>query len=98
MTKLDVLDSLETIKICVAYSCNGTVYKTLPASLRELQDCRPVYEEMPGWRTSTRNVTRLEDLPDRARAYVDRLCELTGVPLGILSVGPGRASTLRVGI
>jgi len=57
-----------------------------------------VYEEMAGWRTSTREVSRLEDLPAQARAYVDRLCELTGVPLGILSLGPGRKRTLRVGI
>ena len=98
MTKLDVLDQVETIKICTAYKCGDTVYETIPASIRAYERCEPVYEEMPGWMTSTKDVHRIEDLPEKARAYVDRLCELAGVPLGILSVGPARASTLRVGI
>ena len=98
MTKLDVLDELATLKICVAYQCNGATYNTVPSNIRILERCEPVYEEMPGWRTSTRNVTRFEDLPERATAYVNRLCELTGVKLGILSVGPKRTSTLRIGI
>jgi adenylosuccinate synthase len=98
MTKLDVLDGVETLKICVAYDCDGKIYKTVPPNTRNLRRCKPVYEEMEGWLTSTRDVTQLEDLPPKARAYVDRLCELTGVPLGILSVGPKRRSTLRVAI
>ena len=98
MTKLDVLDSLETLRIATAYECNGRRYETVPANIRVLSECTPVYEEMPGWQTSTRDVTRLEDLPAQARAYVDRLCEMTGVKLGLLSVGPGRDSTLRVAL
>ncbi len=98
MTKLDVLDSLPVLKICVAYACDGRRFDSMPASTRVLERCVPVYEEMPGWECSTADVTRMEDLPARARAYVDRLCELTGVPLGILSVGPKRASTLRVAL
>lgn len=98
MTKLDVMDALDTLKICVAYDCDGTVCDTLPANIRSLEHCKPVYEEMEGWQTSTREVERMEDLPAKARAYVDRLCELTGVPLGILSLGPGRKRTLRVAI
>jgi len=98
MTKLDVLDDLETLKICVAYDCNGTPYDSVPANVRILEKCKPVYEEMPGWQTSTKNVTRFEDLPERAKAYVNRLCALTDVKLGILSVGPKRTSTLRIGI
>jgi adenylosuccinate synthase len=98
MTKLDVLDEIETLRICRAYECDGEVFDTLPANVRVLERCRPVYEEMEGWCESTEDVTRLEDLPARARAYVDRLCELTGVKLGILSVGPKRASTLRVNL
>jgi adenylosuccinate synthase len=98
MTKLDVLDDLETLRICTAYECDGRRLDCVPADIRAFSRCRPVYEDMPGWRTSTAGVQRMEDLPDRARAYVDRLCEVTGVKLGILSVGAGRGSTLRVGI
>jgi adenylosuccinate synthase len=98
MTKLDVLDSLETIRICVAYDCRGKRIETVPANIRDFQDCRPIYEDMPGWRCSTKEVTRYADLPAAARAYVERLCDLTGVKLGILSVGPKRSSTLRIAI
>lgn len=98
MTKLDVLDTLPVLRICVAYECDGVRYETVPGNIRVLERCKPVYEEMPGWQCSTREVTRMEDLPPRARAYVDRLCELTGVKLGMLSVGPKRASTMRVAL
>ena len=98
MTKLDVMDQLETIKICVAYQCDGITYDSVPANIRILERCEPIYEEMEGWQTSTKDVTRWEDLPEKARKYVDRLCELTGVKLGILSVGPKRESTLRVAL
>ena len=98
MTKLDVLDSVEALKICVAYEYEGKRYETIPADVEVLENCRPVYEEMPGWNCSTKDVTRMEDLPAAAKAYVDRLCELTGVELGLLSVGAKRASTLRISI
>jgi len=98
VTKLDVLDEVETIRIGVAYECDGRRYDTVPASIHLLERCRPVYEEFPGWMSATSNVTRFEDLPKQARAYVQRLCDLTGVPLGILSVGPQRASTFRIKI
>jgi adenylosuccinate synthase len=98
MTKLDVLDGFETLKICTAYECDGVIYKNMPASSRVLADCKPVYEEMPGWMESTSDVTEYADLPPKAKAYVERLCELTSVKLGILSVGPKRESTLRVAI
>lgn len=96
MTKLDVLDALKTLKICVGYRHNGRAYNVLPANVGVLQQCDPIYEEMPGWETSTKTVTQFDDLPKNAKAYVARLCELTGVPLGILSVGPGRENTLRL--
>ncbi|MBA4387752.1 MAG: adenylosuccinate synthase [Verrucomicrobia bacterium] len=98
MTKLDVLDSLETLKICVAYECGGKRYNTIPANARILERCKPVYEEMPGWRSSTKDVTRFKDLPRKAKDYVNRLCELTGGELGILSVGAKRENTLRIKI
>lgn len=95
VTKLDVLDSFETIRICVAYECDGRTYDTVPANIGVLARCKPVYEEWKGWQCRTRDVRRIEDLPPSARKYVNRLCELTGVPLGILSVGSPRASTLK---
>jgi adenylosuccinate synthase len=98
VTKLDVLDSLETLKVCVAYECEGTVYDTVPGSIRRLEKCKPVYEELEGWQASTKDVTDFDGLPEQAKAYVNRLCELVDVKLGILSVGAKRKSTLRVAI
>lgn len=99
MTKLDVLDELPTIKICTAYERDdGVRYETFPADLSTLERCTPVYEEMPGWMTSTSTCTRYEELPIKARAYVERLVSLIGGRLGILSVGPARETTLRLGL
>jgi len=98
MTKLDVLDSFETLRVCTAYEYEGQRLTALPASVRILEKCRPVYEELPGWCEPTSHITSYADLPARARAYVEYLCELTGVPLGILSVGPKRESTLRLAL
>ncbi len=98
MTKLDVLDTLPTIKICVAYQCDGKRLDTIPACLETLARCEPIYEEMPGWVEPTSHITRYEDLPVKARAYVERLVALVGGRLGILSVGPARETTLRVAI
>ena len=70
----------------------------MPASLAAFQRCQPVYEEMPGWLQATSKVTRYEDLPPQARAYVERLVALIGGKLGVLSVGPGRETTLRLGL
>ena len=98
MTKLDVLDELDVIKICVAYECDGQRLERLPANVSKLARCVPVYEEMPGWQTPTTHVTRHEDLPPNARAYVGRLVELIGARLGILSVGPARETTLRIAL
>jgi len=98
VTKLDVLDSLETLKICVAYECDGKVCDLFPANIRVFRRCRPVYEEIEGWQTPTTDITCFKDLPDQAKAYVNRVCELTGVKLGILSVGAKRKNTLRVAV
>ena len=99
MTKLDVLDSFKTIKICVAYERDdGKRYETFPSDLDELARCKPVYEEMPGWQCETSSISSYEDLPTNARAYVERLVELTGVKIGILSIGPARESTVRMGL
>ena len=98
LTKLDVLDECETIRVCVAYECDGRRLDRVPADAEALARCQPVYEEFPGWKMSTSGVRQYEDLPSAARAYVDALCRLTGVPLGLLSVGPDRASTFRLAI
>jgi adenylosuccinate synthase len=98
MTKLDVLDTVETIRVCVAYDCDGERLEHVPASVRKLAKCRPIYEDLPGWRTSTKEITDFDRLPAPAKAYVARLCELTGVKLGMLSIGPKRESTLRIAV
>lgn len=99
MTKLDVLDELPVIKICTAYRLDdGTKIETFPSDLGVLSRCTPIYEEMPGWLTPTSHITRYEDLPLKARAYVERLVALIGGRLGILSVGPARETTLRLGL
>jgi adenylosuccinate synthase len=98
ITKLDVLDGHAKIKVCVAYECDGKRYETVPADIRILERCVPVYEEVDGWCESTSDITEFDKLPVKARKYVDYLCRITGVKLGILSVGPKRSATLRVAI
>ncbi len=97
LTKLDVLDGFETLKICTAYELDGKRIEYFPANIREVTRCTPVYEEMPGWRTTTRGATRFEDLPEAARAYIRRLEAVTGATAGILSLGPRREDTLLMG-
>ncbi len=98
MTKLDVLDEFETIKICVAYELDGKRIEHVPADVEMLQRCKPLYEEWPGWMSSTSELSKWEELPEKAQAYINRLCDLTGAKLGILSVGPKRSSTMRIAL
>jgi adenylosuccinate synthase len=98
LTKLDVMDTLPKIKICVAYELDGKQIDYMPSSSAELARVKPVYEEMDGWMCETSNITKIEDLPPKAKAYVDRLVELSGAKLGILSIGPARESTLRIAL
>jgi len=94
VTKLDVLDDLETVQICVAYEIDGKPISGLPVLMDRFADCVPVYEERPGWQTSTVGVTRFDDLPVNARDYLARIEELAGVPVDIISTGPGREQTI----
>ncbi len=94
LTRLDILDTLPTIKVCTAYRQNGRTINTLPASIDDFGCCEPVYEEMPGWQSSTADVRRFEDLPPAAQRYTRRLAELVGTDLSILSVGPAREQTM----
>jgi len=94
LTKLDVLDKLDKIKICVAYELDGRRIDTVPARSKDLERCVPVYEEVEGWQTSISDVSRHDDLPAAAKDYIARIEELTGVETGILSLGPRRDSTI----
>ncbi|HEU5138750.1 MAG TPA: adenylosuccinate synthase [Bacillales bacterium] len=93
LNSLDVLTGIESIKICVAYKYNGKRIKEFPASLNVLADCEPIYEEMPGWNENITGAKSLDDLPDNARHYLERITELTGISLSIFSVGPDRSQT-----
>lgn len=95
LTKLDVLDGLETVKICTAYKLpSGEVVEVSPLAAEDFEGIELVYEEMPGWSESTVGVTTLEGLPAAARAYIKRIEELTGVPIDIISTGPDRVETM----
>ncbi len=98
LTKVDVLSGMGPLKVCVGYRMKGPagpiVSDELPAELRDLQDAEPVYEEYEGWSESLRELRDLDALPAAARRYLRRIEELTGVPLALVSVGPGRAETI----
>src|SRR4051794_30848953 len=94
ITKLDVLDGVETLKICVGYKMDGKVSDILPVGAEELELCVPVYEEMPGWRENTVGVKDYERLPRAARDYLKRIEALCAVPVDIISTGPERDETI----
>ena len=98
ITKLDVLDSLAEIPVCTGYRLKGEEVTEMPATYRALEAIEPVYQNLPGWKTSTRGMTRFEDLPAKAQAYLKFLEERTGVEIGGVSTGPERNETIiRVG-
>jgi len=96
LTKLDVLTGLEKLKICVGYrTAAGEEYtESVPANLKTLAACEPVYQELDGWSEDIRHARQIEDLPKNTRKYIDRLEMLTGAPLMLVSVGAGRESTI----
>ncbi len=94
ITKLDVLGGLDTLKICTAYEYKGERMDHFPASLKVLAQCRPIYEELPGWGEDISGVKKYEELPVNARGYLKRIEELTQTPVEIVSVGPGRNETI----
>ena len=96
LTRLDVLDSIDGIKVCTAYELDGERVDDFPGSAAILERCKPIYENIPGWDSPTAGVTRLEDLPRGARSYVDRLEEQIGRPIDIISTGPQRHETIVV--
>ena len=94
ITKLDVLDGLDTIRIAVGYRVHGVVSPEPPLSVAGYADVEPVYEELPGWRESTAGITDYEALPDNARRYLERLQVLADVPVDLISTGPERSETI----
>jgi adenylosuccinate synthase len=93
LNSIDVLTGIPTLKICVAYKYKGETLDEFPASLRILSQCEPVYEELPGWTEDITGVKTLDELPENARHYVERVSQLTGIPLSMFSVGPDRNQT-----
>ncbi|MEJ2528770.1 MAG: adenylosuccinate synthase [Gammaproteobacteria bacterium] len=94
ITKLDVLDGLDTIKICVAYELDGKELDAPPVGADLFEKCNPVYIEIPGWTESTIGTKSLDDLPQAARDYLSKIEQLCGVPVDVVSTGPDRAETL----
>jgi len=94
LTKLDVLDDFDSIKVCTGYSYEGKIIKEIPAVLDVFSECQPVYEEIPGWKTDINKVRDFKDLPENAQKYIKRLEELIGCPIVLVSVGPRRDETI----
>jgi adenylosuccinate synthase len=96
LTRLDVLDTFPSIKICTGYSLDDKVSDRFPTSIAALEKCQPVYEEMPGWQCATSHMRRYAELPEAARNYVKRLEELMGCPIDIISIGPRREESITI--
>lgn len=94
ITKLDVLTGLPALKIAVGYQCGPQKLDTVPPELSALEACEPIYEQLPGWEQDIRGIRRFSDLPENTRRYLKRIEELAGIPLFIVSVGPGRDETI----
>lgn len=94
ITKLDVLDGLDEIKICIGYEHNGNTIQDFPPEIKTLQECSPVYESHPGWKQDISSITKFEELPENTKKYLARIEQLSGVPVKIISVGPGREATI----
>ena len=96
ITRLDILDELDKLKICVAYKYNGEILEDYPADLDILSKAEPVYEEFDGWKTSTANIREYDKLPENAKKYLKRLSEVIDTEISIVSVGAGRDETIII--
>ena len=95
ITKLDVLDTMKEIKVCIGYELDGKVIDYVPSDVEDLAKVKPVYESVPGWNCSTENVTCYADLPENAKKYLDHIAELVESEVAIVSVGPKREQTFE---
>lgn len=91
---LDVLTGIETLKICTAYKLDGKIIDYIPASIKDVERCEPVYIELPGWKENITKVAKFSDLPVNTQGYLNKITELTGLDLAIFSVGPDRTQTI----
>ncbi|NRT74532.1 adenylosuccinate synthase [Clostridium beijerinckii] len=96
VTKIDTLAGLEKIKVCVGYKFNNTVIDYFPASLEDLAECEPIYEEFDGWDDSVADVRSYDELPENVKKYLARISEFTGTRISIVGVGPKRDQTMRI--
>lgn len=96
INKLDVLDGLKEIKICVEYQLNGKKLAIAPIDSDELKACKPIYETLPGWQESTQGITEWNPLPANAKAYLERIQALVGIPINMVSTGPDREQTIML--
>lgn len=96
ITRLDVLDILPSLKICVGYKLNGKSIDYFPANVATLEKCQPIYEELPGWQASVRDIRQFEQLPAEARQYIARLEEVISCPVNLISVGPRREQIIKL--
>ena len=94
LTRLDVLDEMDTVKICVGYKIGGKMVDRFPADASALENCTPVYEEWPGWKVNTSDARKARELPRNARRYIRRLEELIGCRFHIISIGPRREQSI----
>ena len=94
VTKLDVLDGVEVLRLCVGYRLDQTVSDILPVGAETLERCEPVYENIPGWQNSTVGITDFAQLPLNAQRYLKRIEEICVVPVDVVSTGPGREETI----
>ena len=94
MTKLDVLDEFKEIKVCTGYRHNGKQVEDMPFDAKHLEEMEPVYETLPGWQESTNKITEFDQLPKKAREYVDRLSKIVDCEISVVSVGPERSQTI----
>jgi len=96
ITKLDVLTGLDLLKMCVGYEIDGEEVTSRPASMKKMAQCKPIYKEMPGWDEDITQARQVDQLPENAQAYIRAIEEMSGIPVSIISVGPGREETIIV--
>lgn len=96
ITKLDVLSGLNKVKVCTAYRYQGKLITEFPSTIKVLAECEPLYEELPGWQEDISHIQKYEELPLKAKDYLDRLADLAGVPVAIVGVGQGREKTINI--